>query len=71
LLLDVPPAEARSRPGDTDRLEEEGEPLQRAVADAYEVLAERHPDRYVRIDAARPVEEVHRDVLAAVEARRP
>jgi dTMP kinase len=69
-LLDVPPAEARSRPGDLDRLEEEGEPLQRAVADAYDVLAERHRDRYVRIDAARPVDDVHRDVLAVVAARR-
>jgi dTMP kinase len=69
-LLDVPPGEASSRPGDLDRLEEEGETLQRAVAEAYEVLAARHGDRYVRIDAARPVEEVHRDVLAAVTSRR-
>ena len=68
-LLDVPPAEARSRPGDLDRLEEEGEPLQRAVADAYDILAKRHADRYVRIDAARPAEEVHRDVLAAAQSR--
>jgi dTMP kinase len=69
-LLDVAPAQARSRPGDTDRLEEEGEPLQRAVAEAYEVLARRHPERYVRIDGSRPVDEVHRDVLAGVETRR-
>jgi dTMP kinase len=69
-LLDVAPAQARARPGNTDRLEEEGEQLQRAVADAYEVLAELHPDRYVRIDASRPVDEVHRDVLAEVTARR-
>jgi dTMP kinase len=69
-LLDVPPDEARARPGDTDRLEEEGEALQRAVAEAYEQLVERHPDRYLRIDASRPVGDVHRDVLAELTARR-
>ena len=68
-LLDVPPAQASKRPGDTDRLEAEGEALQRAVADAYEVLAERHPDRYVRVDASRPADEIHRDVLAEVQSR--
>ena len=68
-LLDVPPAQARARPGDTDRLEEEGEELQRAVAEAYEVLAERHHDRYLRIDASRAVAEVHQDVLALVRER--
>ena len=65
-LLDIPPAEASGRPGEPDRLEAEGESLQRAVAEAYDVLAERHLHRYVRINAARPVEEVHGDVLARV-----
>jgi dTMP kinase len=68
-LLDVPSDQARRRPGDTDRLEEEGETLQRAVAEAYEALVERHPDRYVRIDAPRPVNEIHQDVLAEANAR--
>ena len=36
-----------------DRFEQEGEQLQRAVAEAYEQLAARHRDRYVRIDADR------------------
>jgi dTMP kinase len=69
-LLHVPPDQARRRPGDLDRLEEEGEALQLAVAEAYEQLVERHPDRYVRIDASRPVTEIHEDVLAEVTARR-
>jgi dTMP kinase len=69
-LLDLPPDEARARPGERDRFEDEGEELQRAVAVAYEELAERHAGRYVRIDAARPVEDVHREVLAQVEQRR-
>ena len=69
-LLDVPPAVARGRGGEEDRFEREGEALQRAVAAAYDELAGRHADRYVRIDAGRPEADVHRDVLAALEARR-
>jgi dTMP kinase len=69
LLLDIPPAKASARPAESDRFEEEGEALQRAVAAAYEELAGRHRDRYVRIDAARPADEVHREVLALVRQR--
>jgi dTMP kinase len=69
-LLDLPAGDAGARPGELDRLEGEGESLQRAVAAAYEELAERHPGRYVRIDAARSPEEVHADVLAEVANRR-
>ena len=65
-LLELEPAVASARSGELDRFEREGEDLQRAVAAAYDVLAERHPDRYVRIDAGRPPAEVHRDVLARV-----
>lgn len=68
-LLDVLPSQASSRPGTPDRLEAEGEPLQHAVAVAYEELASLHSDRYVRIDATRTPEEVHRDVLARVKER--
>jgi dTMP kinase len=67
-LLDVDPAMASERSGQLDRFEREGEPLQRAVAAAYDELAQRHPERYVRIDGTRPVEDVHRDVLARVRA---
>ena len=56
----------RARP---DRLEAEGEPLQHAVAVAYEELAARHSDRYVRIDATRPADEVHEDVVGHIESR--
>jgi dTMP kinase len=65
-LLDVDPAAASARSGELDRFEREGEALQRAVADAYEELAERHRERYVRLDGTRSVEEVHRDVIARV-----
>jgi dTMP kinase len=69
-LLDVPPGVARERGGEDDRFEREGTELQRAVAAAYDELAERHADRYVRIDASRPPEEVHEQVLTEFEARR-
>jgi dTMP kinase len=65
-LLEIEPGGASARPGETDRLEAEGKALQEAVAVAYEVLAERHSERYVRIDAAREPEAVHRSVLACV-----
>jgi dTMP kinase len=67
-LLDVDPRHAGARGGELDRFEREGEELQRAVAAAYDELAERHLGRYVRIDGARPAEEVHRDVVARVRA---
>jgi dTMP kinase len=69
-LLDVPPGVARGRGGEDDRFEQEGEELQRAVAAAYEELARRHADRYVRIDASRSPHRVHEQVLAEVDARR-
>jgi dTMP kinase len=69
-LLEIEPGAAHDRPTDPDRFEEEGEALQRAVAAAYEVLAERHANRYVRIQADRPIGEVHEEVVARVEERR-
>ena len=68
-LLDLPPGMAGEREGEMDRLEGEGEELQRAVAAAYDELAGRHPGRYVRIDAGRAPDEVHADVLAEVRRR--
>ena len=44
--------------------------LQEAVGAAYEQLIEADPDRWRRIDATRSPDEVHADVLAAVEAAR-
>ena len=68
ILLDLPPAAAAARAGvEVDRFEEEGEGLQRKVRAAYDELAAAEPKRWVRIDAGRPPDEVHADVLAAVE----
>jgi len=68
ILLDLQPAAAAGRAGvEIDRFEQEGAGLQERVRAAYEELADRDPDRWVRVDADRAPDEVHRDVLAVVE----
>lgn len=52
-----------------DRFESEGAELQRAVAAAYDELAERHSERIVVIDAHGAPEAVHARVLEAVRDR--
>src|SRR3954449_11476097 len=66
-LLDLPLDAAAARAGEVDRFESEGAALQARVRDAYERLSAADPGRWRRIDAARPADEVHADVLAAVE----
>jgi len=70
ILLSIEPENAAARAGEVDRFEDEGVRLQRAVLAAYEELADADPERWRRVDADRPPEEVHQDVLAAVQAMR-
>lgn len=70
LLLWIEPAAAAARAGESDRFEDEGDGLQRAVFDAYEELAAADPGRWRRIEADRAPDQVHAEVLAAVEAAR-
>ena len=69
-LLELDPGAAEARAGDSDRFEDEGRSLQEAVLAAYEELATADPARWRRIDADRPPEQVHADVVAEVEAVR-
>ena len=69
-LLSIAPAAAARRGSESDRFETEGAALQESVLAAYEHLAEAEPDRWRRIRADRPPDEVHADVVAAVEAAR-
>jgi dTMP kinase len=69
LVLDARAAAARA--GETDRFEAEGAGLQETVLSAYESLAADGSGRWRRVDADRAAEEVHAEVLAAVEAARP
>ena len=70
ILLAIDPQRAAERAGQLDRFEDEGRALQERVARAYEELAAADPRRWHRIDADRPADEIHADVLAAVEAAR-
>ena len=67
VLFSLSPEAAAARTGvEVDRFEEEGEALQARVLAAYEELAAADPERWVRVDASRSIEEVHADVLEAV-----
>ena len=68
VLLEIDPASASARAGASDRFEDEGEVLQRAVLEEYERLAEANPGRWRRVDARRSPAEVHEEVLGIVEA---
>jgi len=52
-----------------DRIGGEDVEFQRAVAAAFDELAAAEPERFVVIDAARPVDEVWEEVLGQMEAR--
>ncbi len=73
LLLRVDPERAARRPGGPpDRLEAEGRALQERVAQGYDELARRYPERIVALDGERPAAAVAADVeratLAALDA---
>lgn len=71
VLLRIEPELAARRGGlGDDRFEREGIEFQRAVARAYDEIAEHHPERVAVIDAARDVDAVHADVIALVRERR-
>ena len=71
VLLRIEPELAARRGGlGDDRFEREGIEFQRAVARAYDEIAEHHPERVAVIDAAREVDAVHADVIALVRERR-
>jgi dTMP kinase len=76
LRIDPDSAEARGQQrlaeggeDGSDRFEAEGIGLQRAVARAYDELAERHPERIVVVDGEGTPDEVHRRVTEVVRGR--
>lgn len=72
ILLRIDPDAAASRIGrrKADRFESEGIELQRLVAEGYDEVARRHPDRVRVVDAAGDPESVHAAVLAEVRGVR-
>ena len=71
LWLKIDPAFGLDRAESDDRFEAEGVRFQERVAEAYEDIARREPHRVIPIDATGSPEEVHRLILAEVEARLP
>ncbi|MBT2550370.1 dTMP kinase [Arthrobacter sp. ISL-65] len=71
VLLDVHPAEGRSRrtAGDAaeDRLESEADEFHARIRQAFLDLAEARPDNYLVLEAGRPVEDIAGLILARVE----
>ena len=72
ILLRIDPTLAAKRIGrrKADRFEEEGIELQRRVAEGYDEVARRHPERIRIVDADDDRKAVHEAVLAAVMAVR-
>jgi dTMP kinase len=70
LLLRIAPERAAARIGRraADRFEGEGIELQRRVAEGYDEVARRHPERVRVIDADQDRDSVHAAVLAEVQA---
>ena len=72
ILLDASPelaAERRAaRGGTADRLEAEAEAFHAAVREGFRTLAAAEPERFLVLDAARPVDALHADIVARVEA---
>src|SRR6478735_8674908 len=69
ILLRIDPEVAAARIGrrDADRFEGEGIELQRLVAEGYDEVARRHPERVRVVDAEGDHKTVHAAVLAEVQ----
>ena len=71
ILLDGDPALAERRTtgrGAKDRLEQEGDAFRTSLRRQFLILAEAEPERFVVVDADRPVDQVADDVIEAVVA---
>lgn len=70
IYLRLDPEVGLGRAEGADRFEAEGLELQRAVAEAYDEIAQIASDRVVVVDAEGSVEGVHARVMAAVQSHR-
>jgi dTMP kinase len=67
-FLNIDPEQGLMRAeGSPDRIEREGREFHDVVGSAYMKLAQRWPDRFVVIDAARPKAQVHAEIVRAYE----
>ena len=70
VLLDVDANTGQSRLQIKDRLDRESNDFHTKVNQAFRDLAQANPDRYIVIDAAKPVEEISDLVFNAYKAKR-
>ena len=70
VLLDVDANTGQSRLESKDRLDRESADFHNKVNQAFRDLANANPDRYIVIDAAKPVEEIAELVFNAFKAKR-
>jgi dTMP kinase len=78
LLLDIAPEDglqrrlsAVAKGEEWTRMDDMAMAFHRRVRDGYHALVAAEPERWVKIDAARPVEVVQADVLSVLESRLP
>ncbi len=75
MLLDIDPEHGLARAGDRtwltgpDRLEREQLAFHERVRDGFRQLARQDPDRYLMLDATRPVAELAAAIAAEVQRR--
>ena len=68
IVLDVSPETGRARRGDVhDRLESEADAFHAAVRQAFLDLAAQDPDRYLVVDAALPIDDIHAAAMSGVD----
>src|SRR5262245_8220159 len=61
--------ESRRSKADENRFEQENQAFYKRVLDTYLAIAERAPQRVVKVDAKEPVAKVHRKITEIVEAK--
>lgn len=68
-LLRLDPERGLARENERDRISVAGIELQRRVAAAYDDLAAAEPERFLVLDASRPVSEIVEEIISALERR--
>lgn len=61
--------QSRQNEHDENRFEEENRAFHKRVLQAYLAIAEREPERVVRVDAKEAVDKVHKKIVSIVESR--
>jgi dTMP kinase len=77
ILLDLDPAQVHTRTDTTsnqqgrreerNRFDEEAEAFHRRVREGFHILARKYPARIKVVDAARPMEEIHQEIVDLVK----